>query len=179
MTSKRSGAYLVAGLVLAATVGCATTSTGEQTEFSLLDPLGLGRAIFGLGKVPVRIGVTHTMQVDPKHAAPCAELQKAMARSLRQPVQFEVLQPFQIKAHLESGRLQFAMVDDEQAKEVLEDPAIARELARLVFESGANTKTDATGLKRIVIGEPSRLSRVAMAMYTVRAVVILKPFDAG
>jgi ABC-type phosphate/phosphonate transport system substrate-binding protein len=114
--------------------GCAPT---ENRPFGLLDPFGLGREIFGIGKEPVRVGIT-LVSTDRVYAAPWLPLQRRMQRALKQPVQFEPLQPFQIKAHLADGRLQFAMIRENEKAEVLAEPGIARVVASPVFEEGAN-----------------------------------------
>ncbi len=126
--------------VLGAVLGCVTRGDAPPIDFRILDPFKLRNTIVGFGKPPVRVGVTHTMRVDPDAAAPSEDLQWAMQSALAHPVQFEVLQPFQIKAHLQSGRLQFAMIADEQQAEILDEPGVARVVAHPVFEPGANEK---------------------------------------
>ena len=123
-------------LAAPALFGCSNQNQ-EAAQFSILDPLGIGREIFGLGKKPVRVGITlvHAAQGTE---APWAPIQRQMQWSLGQPVQFESLRPFQIKAHLESGRLQFAMVQPEQVGEILEKAGVGRVIATPEFEEGAN-----------------------------------------
>jgi len=135
MNTRVSASVLCFGLLSVLwSAGC---SQGENRPFSLLDPFGLGREIFGIGKEPVRVGIT-LVHTDKYEAAPWLPMQRQMQRVLKQPVQFEPLQPLQIKAHLASGRLQFAMVCKNEEAEILAEPGIGRVIASPVFEEGAN-----------------------------------------
>jgi ABC-type phosphate/phosphonate transport system substrate-binding protein len=135
MSTKQAAAMLTLGLLsVALTAGC---SQQTDQEFSILDPLGLGREIFGIGKTPVRVGIT-LVHTDQRSAAPWIPMQREMQRSLNQPVQFESLLPFQIKTHLASGRLQFAMVEQVDEEQILTEPGVGRVIARPIFEEGAN-----------------------------------------
>ncbi|UCG33498.1 MAG: PhnD/SsuA/transferrin family substrate-binding protein [Phycisphaerales bacterium] len=135
MSTKQAVAMLGLGLLpLLLTAGC---SQQTDQEFSILDPLGLGREIFGIGKQPVRVGIT-LVHADQRAAAPWVPMQREMQRSLNQPVQFEPLQPFQIQTHLTSGRLQFAMVGAEDEAEIITGPEVGEVIARPMFEEGAN-----------------------------------------
>ena len=135
MKAKLAATTLGIGLLsVLLAAGC---SQQENKPFSLLDPLGLGREIFGIGKEPVRVGIT-LVHTNPLAAAPWTPLQRQMQRSLNRPVQFEPLQPFQIKAHLAGGRIQFAMVRPQEEAQILGEPGVGRVIAAPVFREGAN-----------------------------------------
>lgn len=85
----------------------------DQQAVSLLDPLGL------LAKPPVRIGIDLESKRSNELLAflllateesPWSQLQRELSKELDQPVSFERLKPFQIEAHLTSGRIQYAFV---------------------------------------------------------------------
>lgn len=134
LSRKTIGGFSGGLLLMIAATGC---SQKTEQPFSILDPLGLGRAIFGLGVEPVRVGIT-MVHASQGSEAPWAPIQRQMQWSLNRPVQFESLRPFQIKAHLGSGRIQFAMVRAGEQKEILDEPGVGSIIAEPEFEEWAN-----------------------------------------
>jgi ABC-type phosphate/phosphonate transport system substrate-binding protein len=105
-----TSACIVATILL---VGC--TEQDQDFSISIFNPDG------GEGKVeqePVRIGVAYQEEeqgsiLNPvnwltEKQTPWLSLQEELSKKLDRPVVVENLQPFQLAAHLESGRLQFA-----------------------------------------------------------------------
>ena len=75
----------------------------------------MGRVIdpfnaLGLAKPPIRVGVT-TLDLTPPFMLPKWELLRlGLADHFQEPVQFELLTPRQIRVHLGTGRLKFALL---------------------------------------------------------------------
>ncbi len=97
-------------IALFALAGCRESPKG----LAILDPLGIGRGMGALLSPPLRIGATTT-----DYRQFCPEFERDLGRELGRIIQSERLKPFQIKAHLEDGRLQFALVGAAEAGEVL------------------------------------------------------------
>ena len=112
-TGGKARALLILGLSLAC--GC------QQNNFStsIWNPLGL-ETPFTLARKPIRIGVVaqksgllapeNWLPVRP--APPYAGLRNALASHFGVGVQIEEFTPFQVAAHLHSGRLQFALISE-------------------------------------------------------------------
>jgi hypothetical protein len=93
----------------------------QQNSFSstLWNPLGL-ELPFTLVAKPIRVGVVAQKKgllapenwLPVRPAPPYAGLREALAKYLGCGVQVEEFQPFQIAAHLQSGRLQYALVPE-------------------------------------------------------------------
>lgn len=99
----------VAGLLLLALFG------GCQDTARTVDPLN----VLGMGGPPIRIGVT-TLDLSPPLLLPKWEaLRLALSHHLQEPVQFELMTPRQIRVHLGTGRLQFAMLQPGELPEVV------------------------------------------------------------
>lgn len=87
------------GLGFGLLVGC-------QDVGQVLDPFNA----LGLAKPPIRVGVT-TLDLTPPLMWPKWEpLRLGLADHLQEPVQFELLTPRQIRVHLGTGRLKFALL---------------------------------------------------------------------
>ncbi len=111
--------------------GCQQNS---QKNFSTTfwNPLGL-KLPFSPDVEPIRVGVVAdgsdgwniSWDVrawwDMQAKAPFSELRGALQATLNKPVQISALKPFQVAAHLESGRLDFALLTDAQLEEVKKD----------------------------------------------------------
>lgn len=126
--------------------GCHDPLSGGAFSRTFWNPFGV-EPLFGLGVKPIRIGVvpeTNTMLDvrtwwDVRERTPWTLLQRELARHTGRPVQIEQLQPFQVAAHLESGRLDFALFTTEQCHALMKKGKICHVIAQ------AKT-TDRTGL---------------------------------
>ena len=126
-----------AGLLLSAglAAGCSQASFSE----SIWNPFGVELG-FDVGQKPVRIGI---VQADKgllaleswflvRKAPPYAGFRDRFARHLGCGVQVQELQPFQIAAHLQSGRIQYALVSAEDYQAMTEDGPVGEVLASSV-----------------------------------------------
>ena len=112
MHSKLIFGAMVLGLTLAA--GC----EGRRFTETVVNPFNL-ELPFLPHREPIRIGIIDqkTGILDPARwdiaevGAPWTPLRREMQHDLSCPVQMEQLKPFQIAAHLESGRIDFAFLD--------------------------------------------------------------------
>ena len=114
MRDRALRSVLLAGMLLAVVAGC-----GGQKKFTatILNPLNLELPFLPYQK-PVRVGIVYQNKgiFDPATwdvaniGSPWTPLQTRMQRKLGVPVQFVALEPFQVAAHLQSGRLQFAFL---------------------------------------------------------------------
>jgi ABC-type phosphate/phosphonate transport system substrate-binding protein len=144
-------------------VGLGMTGCQQQQSFStsIWNPLGL-EVPFTLVKKPVRIGVVAQKKglLSPENwlpvrpAPPYAGLREALAGHLGCGVQIEEFAPFQIAAHLQSGRLQYALVsesdhaamlDELKAQEVLPDTPTPSDAAPAEPPEGPAWTVIATG----------------------------------
>ena len=126
-----------AGLVLCTLViaGCSQASFSE----SLWNPFKL-ELNFDLTERPVRIGIVHSQEgllalenwFLVRQAPPYARLRDRLARHLGCGVQVQELKPFQIAAHLQSGRIQYALVSDEDYETIIEPGPVGEVLALAV-----------------------------------------------
>ena len=121
---------ILAGLVLGAAFlagGC----TGETFSKSVWDPFAI-QPLFLSGTKPVRIGIacSDTQRRDsilnpltwlPIRRTPWTALERGLSDALRRPVVVEDLKPFQVAAHLRSGRIQFAWMSAADYLEMLKD----------------------------------------------------------
>ena|GEM_PF-4904745 len=126
-----------AGLVLCtfATAGCSRPTFSE----SIWNPFHL-ELNFDINRQPVRIGIVHS-QEGPlalgnwflvRQAPPYAGFRDRLAQHLECGVQIQELKPFQIAAHLQSGRIQYALVSDENYEAMTEPGAVGEVLASAV-----------------------------------------------
>jgi ABC-type phosphate/phosphonate transport system substrate-binding protein len=100
-------------LVSFLTTGC---SVGHSVG-GLVDPFNL----LGLGKPPVRIGVTSLELTPPPIIIPKRALfEDNLAFHLGEPVSFDLMTPRQIRVHLGTGRLKFAMLSPADFCEIVE-----------------------------------------------------------
>jgi len=73
----------------------------------------------GLGEPPVRVGVTKLEFISPVVLVPKWSLfEGGMASHLKKPVSFDLMTPRQIRVHLGSGRLKFAMLSPGDYAEI-------------------------------------------------------------
>jgi ABC-type phosphate/phosphonate transport system substrate-binding protein len=112
--------------------GCA----GGVFSSTIWNPLHL--PLPQLDKKPVRIGIVAGSGGDAETArvwwdfgksGPYADLQEELRVTLAKSVQIEPMKPFQIAAHLRSGRLQFAMLSVCEYAEACKDGPIGETLA--------------------------------------------------
>ena len=114
------------------TAGCSQTSFSE----SIWNPFHLEFS-FDITQKPVRIGIvnSHEGLLDMEHwfvvrqASPYARFRDQLGRHLGCGVQIQELEPFQITAHLQSGRLQYALVSDEDYQAMTEDGPVGQVIA--------------------------------------------------
>ncbi len=109
---------ICAGLVLCVvwSAGCSQTSFSE----SVWNPFHL-EFNFDITQDPLRIGIVYSgeglLTLEKwfllRKAPPYARLRSELGRHLGCAVQFMELEPFQIAAHLQSGRIQYALVSDK------------------------------------------------------------------
>ncbi|MCP4594383.1 MAG: phosphate/phosphite/phosphonate ABC transporter substrate-binding protein [bacterium] len=121
---------LALGAVLMA--GC------SQAEFSesIWNPFHLEFA-FDITQPPVRMAIAHPEEgmlaleswFLVREAPPHAGLRNALGRHLGCRVQIQELKPFQIAAHLQSGRIQYALVSQANYEAMLEDGPVGEIIA--------------------------------------------------
>jgi ABC-type phosphate/phosphonate transport system substrate-binding protein len=104
-----------AGLGQALLASLAFLLGGCQTVGGLVDPLN----VRAMGKPPVRVGVTK-MELAPGlfFLPKWSLLNDALAYRLQEPVAFQLMQPRQVRVHLGTGRLSFAMLPPGDYAEV-------------------------------------------------------------
>ncbi len=127
-------------------------SSGCQSVRNVVDPLNLS----GLGRGPVRIGVTRIELSPPPLLLPkTALLQDDLFYRLGEPISLDVMTPRQIRVHLGTGRLKFAMLSASDYAEVA--PAgTCRILSVPLNEHGQTSR------KGLIITSPrSRLSQLS------------------
>lgn len=104
-------------LCLTVCIACVGGCEDEKFTSTVFNPLNL-KLPFLPYQEPVRIGIVdhRTGLFDPSSwnieevGSPWNPLRRALEQHLGRPVQMEALKPFQIAAHIQSGRLQFAML---------------------------------------------------------------------
>jgi len=105
---------LLGGLLPVALAGC---QNQQKFTATILNPFNL-QLPFLPYQEPVRVGIVHEQKgiFDPatwdigKVGSPWTPLALKLQRELGQPVQISDLEPFQVAAHLQSGRLDFAFL---------------------------------------------------------------------
>jgi len=127
-------AVVCAGLILSAVAvgGCAGSSFSQ----SVWNPFHLELG-FDLQQKPARIGITPAQEgllalenwFLVRKAPPYARLRDALGRHLGCGVQIQELEPFQIAAHLQSGRIQYALVSDEDYASMTQERPVGEVLA--------------------------------------------------
>jgi ABC-type phosphate/phosphonate transport system substrate-binding protein len=126
MTRRITATLALLGLTLAG--GCFEATFSE----SIWDPAHLQPLYFG--KDPVRIGLVQADAADshPNAVAwlqmrrpPWYALQRELSKQLKRPVIVQTLKPFQVAAHLASGRIQFGMLPAADYLELLKDKDLA------------------------------------------------------
>ncbi|MCH8967090.1 MAG: PhnD/SsuA/transferrin family substrate-binding protein [Planctomycetes bacterium] len=109
--------------------GCASVDLPETVfSESIWNPLGL-RQSFAASEPPVRIGLVNRdtgicdarIWWDVREQLPWTKLCRALSTRLKRQVQIEELKPFQIAAHLESGRIDFALLSDDDYERMVAD----------------------------------------------------------
>lgn len=109
---------LVAGACFPALLaGCQSTDRTQRFTATVLNPLNL-KLPFLPYQQPVRIGIVHELTgiFDPaswdiaKVGSPWTPFAQHLQRRLNRPVQIEDLKAFQVAAHLQSGRVDFAFL---------------------------------------------------------------------
>ncbi|NLX15242.1 MAG: PhnD/SsuA/transferrin family substrate-binding protein, partial [Phycisphaerales bacterium] len=90
---------LIGMALLSLAAGCSTVA-------HVVDPLNLR----GLGQQPIRVGITRLEFPPPLFVPKHSLFNDNMAIHLNKPVCFELLNPRQIRVHLGTGRLHFAML---------------------------------------------------------------------
>jgi len=100
-------ALLTCGLSFGLLSGC-------QDVGQVIDPFN----VLGVAKPPIRVGVT-TLDLTPPLMLPKWELLRlGLADHLQEPVQFELLTPRQIRVHLGTGRLKFALLRPQDYSQI-------------------------------------------------------------
>jgi hypothetical protein len=100
----------------------------QKFTATIVNPLNLKLPFLPYQK-PVRIGIAHESAgiFDPatwdvaRVGCPWTPLASRLQRHLRLPVQFEDLAPFQVAAHLQSGRIDFAFLSAEDYVELTDE----------------------------------------------------------
>ncbi len=132
-TFARTCAGLVLSTVVAA--GC------SQVDFSksVWNPFNLELG-FDITKKPVRVGIVYSHQgllaleswLPLRKAPPYAALRDQLTKDLGCGVQIQELEPFQIAAHLQSGRIEYALVSEEDYKTMTAQGPVGQVLASAV-----------------------------------------------
>ncbi len=115
-----ASAFLLFGGGMTALIGgCQQPEQQRKSEKINRDPLG-PFDVLGLMRKPIRVGETNLEFTPPPLILPKRELFRgAMAETLKEPVQFELMTPRQIRVHLGTGRTSFAMVKPHEVPEVM------------------------------------------------------------
>ena len=104
---------LIVGATLALTCGC---QQPQQKPGS--DPLG-AFDVLGIMRKPIRVGQTTLECMPPPLMLPKNEFfRSGLSEQLKEPVQFELQTPRQIRVHLGTGRVSFAMLKPQEYPEV-------------------------------------------------------------
>ena len=154
------------GLVLCviALGGCA-----QGFSKSIWNPFGLELG-FDITQKPVRIGIVSAHEgplalqnwLPVKPAPPYAALRDGLAKHLGCGVQIQELEPFQIAAHLQTGRIEYALMSEADYQSITAQEPIGHTLAAAVplvrrgvivasAKSGVNALADIKG-KRFAFG---------------------------
>ncbi len=113
------GALILVGAALALTGGCQQPQKTESGG-DLLGPFD----VLGLMRKPVRVGETNLEFTPPPLLLPKRGLfRDALSEQLKEPVQFELMTPRQIRVHLATGRMSFALVKPHELPEVISTDA--------------------------------------------------------
>jgi ABC-type phosphate/phosphonate transport system substrate-binding protein len=133
---RRAILSTIVGLPLLATVaGC----QGDFFSQTLWNPFDL-KSPFAVDQKPIRIGVVSDGNGiwnirawwDLRDATPWTDFRVALSDATGRPVQVEQLKAFQVALQLEGGRLDFALLSDEQFAEVAEQIDRCEVVARAV-----------------------------------------------
>lgn len=176
MIKARRLTALMSSVVLLS--GCQSDLTKQLFSESLWNPLGL-KLPFATDLEPIRVGVVaedstlwdmrmwdvHSWWNFGAEQKPWSVLQRELVRYTGRPVQFEQLELFQVIAHLESGRLHFALLTQQQCARVREKGHLCEVVALshpdnraglIVASAGSDIKSiqDLTG-KRFAFGPKS------------------------
>ncbi len=135
--SGRARGAALAACVAACASGPAGCQSSESREFTLWNPFGF-RNPFQPDQPPLRIGMVADTQgvFDPRtwvetfKTPPWEELSKHLSSELKRPVQVEPLTADQIAFHLQSGRIQFALVSGADVDRILGKTQAFLEIAR-------------------------------------------------
>ncbi len=122
--------------VLCVVLMCAGCRSGSFSQ-TFWNPFEL-ELPFAQQEPPVRIGVTGDLNSlwnvrawwDTSDRTPWTEFRRALGQHLGRPIQVEQLKPFQLALQLESGRLDFALLDDAGFSEVTSEVEGCRVIAR-------------------------------------------------
>lgn len=127
--SRRSHSAVVMLGVLAAGLGGGCTQPATQAPVRIATTRGTAERMF-MGNSLLDIFET----------APFKEVQRGINKKLARPTQFMVLNPEQIHAHLSTGHVQFAFIDEADEAAIMQDN-VATVVARPVFEPAPPTST--------------------------------------
>jgi ABC-type phosphate/phosphonate transport system substrate-binding protein len=126
MTRRITATLVLMGLALAG--GCFEATFSK----SIWDPAHLQPLYFG--KDPVRIGLVQAGGEDSllnpaawleMKRPPWYALQRELSKELKRPVVVQTLKPFQVAAHLASGRIQIGMLPAADYLELIKDKELA------------------------------------------------------
>ena len=109
-----AGLVLAGGLLVAFGSGCQQPKQSEGQD--ILGPLD----VLGIMRKPVRVGETNLEFTPPPLILPKRGLfRDGMSQQIKEPVQFELMTPRQIRVHLGTGRMSFALVKPQELPEVM------------------------------------------------------------
>jgi len=110
---------LALGLLLAAVMLAGLQAGCQQPQKAQSDNILGPFDVLGLMRKPMRVGETTFELTPPPLILPKRELfRTSMAEYLKQPVQYELITPHQIRVHLGSGRMSFAILRPHEFPEV-------------------------------------------------------------
>lgn len=135
--SRRTRGGALAVYVAACVAGLAGCQPSGSREFTLWNPFGF-RNPFQPDQPPLRIGMVADTQgvFDPRtwvetfKTPPWEDLSKHLSSELKRPVQVEPLTADQIAFHLQSGRIQFALVSGADVERIRDKTPEFLEIAR-------------------------------------------------
>lgn len=108
-----AGAIILAGALLGPGAGCQQQTQNQPAN--ILGPLD----VLGVMRKPIRVGETTIEFTLPPVILPKRELLRlGMAEHLKEPVQLELMTTRQIRVHLSTGRMSFALVRPHEFTEV-------------------------------------------------------------
>ncbi len=121
-------AMLAVVVVSCVGLGCKSNQLAPDFSDTFWNPLGL-EPLFPVTQEPVRIGIVtegHAMWDvrawwDLRDRTPWVDFRQSLGWYLNRPVQVSHLKLFQLVAQLESGRIQFALLNDKQFAELEAD----------------------------------------------------------